>query len=137
VPYKLSFYERLFAWMDEQEQRTGKPALIMGDLNTAHQEIDIARPAENQKLSGFLPEEREHLSRMLAAGWVDTFRAMHPEEVRYSWWSPFRNARQRNLGWRLDYVLARPALMPRVQQAFIWDQVTGSDHCPVGVELDG
>ncbi|MBI5536654.1 MAG: exodeoxyribonuclease III [Deltaproteobacteria bacterium] len=136
VPFKLAFYERLFAFMAEQEHKTGKPALIMGDLNTAHHEIDIARPKDNLKTSGFLPEEREHLTRMLALGWVDTFRALHPDEVRYSWWSPFRKQRDRKIGWRLDYVLARPALMPHVKDAFIQDDVTGSDHCPVGVVLD-
>jgi exodeoxyribonuclease III len=136
VPFKLAFYERLFAWMAEQEKRTGKPGLIMGDMNTAPDEIDLAHPEKNQKQSGFLPEERDHLKRMQALGWVDTFRRLHPQEVRYSWWSPFRGSRQRNIGWRIDAIYVRESLLPRIQEAFIRDNVTGSDHCPVGIDIE-
>lgn len=135
VPYKLAFYGAVFDRI-ERLKRAG-PLLIMGDYNTAHQAIDLARPKSNAKSSGFLPEERAELDRWLEAGWVDTFRARHPgEDGHYTWWRQWGNARQDNVGWRIDYVLASPAAARRVRDAFIWDQVTGSDHCPVGVDLD-
>ncbi len=136
VPFKLAFYEQLYKTVGTWERDRGKPALVMGDMNTAHQEIDIARPAENQKTSGFLPEEREHLGKMLALGYVDTFRALHPDTVQYSWWSMRQRARDRNIGWRLDYVFASQSIFPKVRSAFILHDCMGSDHCPVGLDLD-
>jgi exodeoxyribonuclease-3 len=108
----------------------------MGDFNTAHREIDLARPAANSRTSGFLPEERQELDRWLDAGWVDTFRAFEEGAGHYSWWSQRGGARARNVGWRLDYVFASPAAMRYVRSAFIHPKVQGSDHCPVGVDLD-
>ena len=135
VPYKLDFYRRVFD--RAQKLRRRQPVLVIGDYNTAHREIDLARPKDNVKNSGFLPEERAELDRLLDAGWVDTFRRMHPDEPgHYSWWSQRGGARARNVGWRIDYVLASPAAMKRVRRAFIWPAVAGSDHCPVGVDLD-
>ena len=135
VPYKLDFYRAVFDWA--QKLRRRQPVLVIGDYNTAHQEIDLARPRDNVKNSGFLPEERAELDRLFDAGWVDTFRRLHPEEAgHYSWWSQRGGARARNVGWRIDYVLASPAAMKRVREAFIWPAVMGSDHCPVGVDLD-
>ena len=135
VPYKLDFYGAVFDRI-ERLKRAG-PLLIMGDYNTAHEAIDLARPKSNLRSSGFLPEERAELDRWLAAGWVDTFRARHPgESGHYTWWRQWGNARRDNVGWRIDYVLASPAAARRVSDAFIWDHVTGSDHCPVGVDLD-
>ena len=135
VPYKLDFYRAVFD--RAQKLRRRQPVLVIGDYNTAHQEIDLARPKDNVKNSGFLPEERAELDRLHEAGWVDTFRRRHPGEVgHYSWWSQRGGARARNVGWRIDYVLASPAAMKRVRDAFIWPAVMGSDHCPVGVDLD-
>ena len=135
VPYKLEFYQRVFDKV--QRLRRRYPVLVMGDYNTAHCEIDLARPKSNVKSSGFLPEERAEIDRWLAAGWVDTFRAFHPEEPdHYTWWSQRGGARERNVGWRVDYVLASPAAMKRVRNAFIWSDERGSDHCPIGVDID-
>jgi len=135
VPYKLDFYRAVFERI-EQLKRSG-PVFVIGDYNTAHEAIDLARPKTNLKSSGFLPEERDELSRWLAAGWVDTFRAQHPGAAgHYTWWRQWGDARSNNIGWRIDYVLASPAGARRVRNAFIWDQVLGSDHCPVGVDID-
>ena len=134
VAYKLDFYAALFDHLEPL--RRGGPVLVIGDYNTAHEPIDLARPAANTKTSGFLPEERAELGRWLRAGWVDTFRARHPGEPdHYTWWRQWGGARERNVGWRIDYVLASAAAAERVTDAFIWPQVTGSDHCPVGVDL--
>lgn len=134
VPYKLDFYAAVFERI--QRLKRAGPLLVMGDYNTAHREIDLARPASNRKTSGFLPEERAELDRWLDAGWQDTFRARHPDQSgHYTWWAQWGSARQNNVGWRIDYVLASPAAARRVSNAFIWPEVTGSDHCPVGVDL--
>ena len=111
--------------------------LVIGDYNTAHRAIDLARPQSNVTHSGFLPEERAELDRWLDAGWVDAFRALHPEEPdQYTWWRQWGGARERNIGWRIDYVFASPAAMRRIHEAFIWPDERGSDHCPVGVDID-
>ncbi|MGE0623690.1 MAG: exodeoxyribonuclease III [Pseudomonadales bacterium] len=135
VPYKLDFYRAVFDRV-EQLRRRG-PVFVTGDYNTAVEEIDLARPKTNQKSSGFLPEERDELRRWLAAGWVDVFRRQHPDEPgHYTWWRQFGGARENNVGWRIDYVLASPSAAKKVRDAFIWPDVTGSDHCPVGVDAD-
>jgi len=135
VPYKLDFYKELFERVQKLKRRG--PVFVMGDYNTAHEAIDLARPKTNEKTSGFLPEERAEMSRWLKAGWVDTFRAQHPgEEGHYTWWRQWGGAREKNVGWRIDYVLASPNAAKRVRDAFIWPQVKGSDHCPVGVDVD-
>ncbi len=134
VPYKLAFYRAVFERV-ERLRRYG-PTLVVGDFNTAHREIDLARPKDNRKTSGFLPEERAEVDRWLAHGWVDAFRALHPDEPgHYTWWRQWGGARERNVGWRIDYVLASPGAMRRVRDAFIWPEVQGSDHCPVGIDL--
>jgi exodeoxyribonuclease-3 len=136
VPYKLDFYAALFERV-EKLRRGGFRVLVMGDFNTAHTPIDLARPADNRRNSGFLPEERAELDRWLAAGWVDTFRHQHPEEAgHYTWWRQWGEARAKNVGWRIDYVFASAAAMRYVKRAFILPDTTGSDHCPVGVDLD-
>ena len=136
IPFKLDFYRRLFDLLDA-DMRAGRPIIVMGDFNTAHRDIDLARPKQNEKTSGFCPEERAELDRWLQAGWVDTFRAAHPDaEGHYTWWSQRGDVRARNVGWRIDYVLASPALAPLVTDAFILPDVQGSDHCPLGVEID-
>ena len=136
VPYKLDFYRTLFDRLAADLQ-AGRPMLVLGDLNTAHCEIDLARPRQNPKTSGFLPEERRELDRWIDNGWVDTFRHFHPDEPdHYSWWSQRKGVRKRNVGWRLDYVFASSGAMPFVTGATIHPDVKGSDHCPVGVDLD-
>ena len=135
IPFKLAFYRRLFDVL-ETERAAGAPILVMGDFNTAHQPIDLARPNSNRTTSGFTDTERDELDRWLRSGWTDTFRNLHPEPDRYSWWSNRKGVRERNVGWRIDYVLASEGAMPHLREAFIDDHVWGSDHCPVGVVLD-
>jgi len=114
-----------------------KPVLFCGDMNVAHEEIDIARPKENRLNAGFTDQERRGFGRLLAAGFVDTFRVFHDEGERYTWWSLAMRARERNIGWRIDYVCASEALRTRLSDAFILHGIMGSDHCPVGVVLKG
>lgn len=135
VPYKLDFYRALFDRM-QQLRAQGQRVIVMGDFNTAHLEIDLARPKQNRKTSGFLIEECEELDRWLAAGYIDTFREFEPGPEHYSWWSQRGGARQRNVGWRIDYVYCCPALRPFLRSASIDSAVMGSDHCPVGIEID-
>lgn len=135
VPYKLAFYRALFRRLDRL-RRGGARVLVMGDFNTAHREIDLARPKDNTRNSGFLPEERAELDRWLRAGFVDTFRRFEPGAGHYTWWRQWGGARERNVGWRIDYVLASAAAARFCHDAFIWPDTVGSDHCPVGVDLD-
>lgn len=135
VPYKLDWYAALFDRV-QRWRRAGYRVLVLGDFNTAHKEIDLARPKDNRKTSGFLPEECAELDRWIEAGWVDTFRAFEAGPGHYSWWSQRQGVREKNVGWRIDYVLASPSAMRFVRSAFIEPHVQGSDHCPIGVELD-
>ena len=112
-----------------------KPVIFCGDFNVAHTEIDLTHPKANEHNHGFTPEERAGFSAFVKAGFVDTFREFEKGGGHYSWWSQMSNARARNVGWRLDYFLLSAALRPRLQRAFIRPEVTGSDHCPVGIEL--
>ena len=135
VPYKLDFHAAAFDRLEHLRRRG--PVFVVGDFNTAHEDIDLARPQSNHKTSGFLPEERQEMTRWIDAGWVDTLRAQYPgESGHYSWWRQWGGAREKNVGWRIDYVLASASAARRVQDAFIWADVTGSDHCPVGVDTD-
>jgi exodeoxyribonuclease-3 len=135
VPFKLEFCEQ-FLKVAERYRQDGKKLLICGDFNTAHKEIDLARPKENEHNTGFLPEEREWLDRFVAKGYVDTLREFTDEPGHYTWWDYKTFARRRNIGWRLDYFFATRNMMSHVTSAFILPEVMGSDHCPVGVELD-
>ena len=113
-----------------------KPVIFAGDLNVAHAEIDLANPKANKGKHGFTTEEREGFDKLLAVGFVDTYRAAHPDEVgAYTWWTHWANARARNVGWRIDYVMASAAIASRVKNPRIHQQVMGSDHCPVSIEL--
>jgi exodeoxyribonuclease-3 len=134
IPYKLDWYGALFDKV-QRLRRGGYRVLVMGDFNTAHRELDLARPKANQRTSGFCPEERAELDRWMAAGWIDTFRAFEPGGDHYTWWSQRFGVRKKNIGWRLDYVLASPAAMKFVESAFILPEVMGSDHCPIGVDV--
>jgi len=135
VPYKLAFTEHVFDVVNAARRRHALPAILMGDFNVAPEPIDLARPRGNETTSGYLPEERALYARCLASGWVDSFRILHPTVVKYSWWSNRVGVRDRNIGWRIDHVLASRDLAPRLRGAFVWDDVRGSDHCPVGVDL--
>ena len=135
IPYKLDWYAALFDRL-QKLRKSGKRVIVMGDFNTAHKAIDLARPKDNQKTSGFRPEERAELDRWVEAGWVDTFRAFEPGPDHYSWWSQRFGVRARNVGWRIDYVFASPAAMKFVRGAFIEPDVMGSDHCPIGIDMD-
>jgi exodeoxyribonuclease-3 len=135
IPYKLDFYRAVYDRLAPRV-RAGGRVIVMGDFNTAHRPIDLARPKQNEKTSGFRPEEREELDRWLTSGFVDTFRHFEKGEGHYSWWSQRFGVREKNIGWRIDYVLASHGAMPFVKKAMIERNVTGSDHCPVGVVLD-
>ncbi len=135
IPYKLGFYRRLMGEL-EAASRAGERVLVLGDFNTAHREIDLARPKQNRENSGFREEEREALDLWLRHGWSDTFRHFEEGEGHYTWWSQRFGVRERNIGWRIDYILASPGAMPFVRGAAIHPHVTGSDHCPISVEVD-
>jgi exodeoxyribonuclease-3 len=136
LDYKFAFYEAFLAHVNAL-RASGRHIVFMGDLNIAHTEMDVARPEEAAKGTGFLPQERAWIDRLLAEGWVDTFRALHPD-VRdaYTYWDAWRERRARNIGWRIDYVWIDAGLLPNLRRAFIESDVMGSDHCPVGIELD-
>lgn len=135
LAYKLAFYD---AWLAHvlPYRETGKALVITGDFNTAHKPIDIARPKENEGISGFLPIERAWMDQFVASGFVDTFRLKYPEEAnRYSWWNMRARARERNVGWRIDYFFVDDTHAHRVVEADIHQQVMGSDHCPVSLVI--
>jgi exodeoxyribonuclease III len=136
VKFKMEFYEALLKHINKLHKQ-GKSIVLTGDFNTAHNEIDLARPKQNQKTSGFMPEERAMLGRYFEAGnLVDTFRTLNPDKVQYTWWTQrFPSARANNLGWRLDYFLVSKDFFTKVKKVTIFDQVTGSDHCPVMLEI--
>lgn len=113
-----------------------KPVVFCGDLNVAHKEIDLTNPKANVKNHGFTPQERAGFDNMVKAGFLDTFREFEKGPGHYTWWSQFNNCRQRNIGWRIDYFLISPVLRPRLKRAYILKDAAGSDHCPVGIELD-
>ena len=135
LPYRLTWDDVFRTHVATEAER--KPVIFCGDLNVAHQEIDIARPRENRFSPGFSDEERASFGKLLDAGFVDTFRHLYPDKTEaYSWWSYRAGARQRNIGWRIDYFGASTPLMNRVTDAFILPHVLGSDHCPVGITLE-
>ena len=134
LQYKLDFYARLLEICDELHA-AGKKIILYGDFNTAHRPIDLKNPKQNEKTSGFLPEERAWIDRYLDHKFVDIYREIHGEKVQYTWWTYRMNARQRNIGWRLDYFLISKKLSTEIKSAEVYDQIMGSDHCPIGLEL--
>jgi exodeoxyribonuclease-3 len=134
LAYRQNWDRDFLAYLKKLENK--KPVIFCGDLNVAHTEIDLANPKSNQQTHGFTPEERGGFQAFLEGGFVDTFREFEKGGGHYSWWSVMTNARARNIGWRIDYFLISAALRPRLKSAFIRPEVTGSDHCPVGIELD-
>jgi len=134
LKFKMGFYEAFLSYIEPLRKKGGK-LVICGDYNTAHKEIDLARPKENSKVSGFLPEERAWMDRLVSLGYVDTFRLFNKEPGQYSWWDIKTRARERNVGWRIDYFFVTANLLPHVVKAGIMSEVTGSDHCPVSLVL--
>jgi exodeoxyribonuclease-3 len=134
VPFKLDFYAKLLEICDAHHSR-GENLIITGDFNTAHHPIDLANPKQNEKNTGFLPEEREWIDRYLEHNLVDAFRSLYPQRVAYTWWTYRMNARARNIGWRLDYFLVSQPLVGRVKDVIVHDEIMGSDHCPVSLIL--
>lgn len=134
LSFKLNFYADLLKIVDEYHA-AGQKVIICGDFNTAHNEIDLRNPKENQKTSGFMPEERAWIDAYLKHNLVDAYRQLYPERVQYTWWTYRFGARARNIGWRLDYFLVTSQLMDRVQDVIIHEDIQGSDHCPVTLLL--
>lgn len=134
VAHKLAFYRR-FLEVAQGYMCNGHPVVATGDFNTAFAEIDLARPRENVNHSGFMPEERAGLGEFFEIGLIDTFRYLHPDMVKYSWWDQVSRARERNVGWRLDYFMVSPDLKDRIVTADIHEEVMGSDHCPISLGL--
>ena len=132
LKFKLDFYRCYFSYI-EKLRKKNKPIILCGDLNTAHNEIDLARPKENSKVSGFLPEERQLLDTYVNMGFIDTFRYLNPNKIAYSWWDYKTRARQRDVGWRIDYFFLSREAADKLSEAFILKDVLGSDHCPVGI----
>ncbi len=135
VDYKLEFYAHLLE-LCRSLHKKGENIVITGDFNTSHMPIDLKNAKANEKTSGFLPEEREWVQRFLDNGFVDVFRHLYPDKIQYTWWTYRLNARARGIGWRLDYFLISEALVPRVKDVIIHENVLGSDHCPVELILD-
>ena len=135
MDYKLEFYARLLEICDDLHAK-GENIIITGDFNTSHMPIDLRNPKENEKTSGFLPEEREWVQKFLDHGFVDAYRRLYPEKEQYTWWTYRFSARERGIGWRLDYFLVSEALFPRVKDVVVYDEVMGSDHCPVELEIE-
>jgi len=134
LAYKLDFYEAFLEYIEKL--RTKNPVVWGGDVNTAHEEIDLARPKENEQHTGFLPEERAWLDEVEALGWIDTFRHRHPGKIgAYTYWDMKTRARERNVGWRIDYLFISADLLPKLKTASIHSHILGSDHCPVSVDL--
>ncbi len=132
--YRMSWEDALRDYMKELDSK--KPVIYCGDLNVAHEEIDLKNPKTNHFSAGFSDEERGKFTQLLEAGFTDTFRKLYPEKVQYSWWSYMYHAREKNVGWRIDYFVVSNRIFQKVKDSFILNDVFGSDHCPVGIELE-
>ena len=132
--YKMEFYDAFLAHLDQLKEE-GRHIIVCGDVNTAHKAIDLARPKPNEKISGFLPAEREWMDQWVSHGFADTFRMFNQEPDQYTWWDARGGARARNVGWRIDYFFVDEGFKNKVQAAFIMPDVMGSDHCPIGIEV--
>ncbi|PKB73739.1 MAG: exodeoxyribonuclease III [SAR202 cluster bacterium Io17-Chloro-G7] len=135
LKYKMEFYHDFLEYVDGIKE-SGKNVVICGDVNTAHKEIDLARPKANEATSGFLPEERAWIDKLLDHGYLDTLRMFSQEPDQYTYWDMITRARDRNVGWRIDYFFVNEAFSPRLKTSFILADVMGSDHCPIGIEID-
>ena len=132
LEYKLDVYKYFLKYC---EKIKNKRVILVGDFNIAHQEIDLVRPKQNQDNIMFTPEERKRINSLIKLGFIDTFRKFHKDGGHYTWWPYMANARERNLGWRIDYAFTSKSFMPKLKDAFILEKVKGSDHCPVGIEF--
>ena len=132
LQYKLDFYDSFLTYI---RRLKNKPVIVCGDINTAHTEIDLARPKENRKISGFMPIECAWLDKLFSYGYIDTFRIFNSEPQNYTWWDQKTRARDRNIGWRIDYFVVSPELKNNLVSAKIHPEDMGSDHCPVSIEL--
>ncbi|MCE7700278.1 MAG: exodeoxyribonuclease III, partial [Methanobacterium paludis] len=135
LKYKLDFYDAVLEYADKLKSE-GKKLVICGDYNTAHREIDIKNPKANEKFSGFLPVERAWIDKFISHGYIDAYRLFHPDDIKYSWWSYRFRARERNAGWRIDYHFVSDNMKDDLVNADILNEVKGSDHCPVTLELN-
>jgi len=133
--FKLDFYDEFLSYLDRLK-KLKKKIIICGDVNTAHTEIDLSRPKENENNTGFLPEERAWIDRLISHDFIDTFRMFTKDSGHYTWWDMKTRSRERNVGWRLDYFFVSENLRKDITSSFILPDVTGSDHCPVGLEID-
>ncbi len=133
LQYKIDFYSEFLDYLDSLQ---GQNVIFCGDVNTAHKPVDLSRPKQNEIYSGFLPEEREWLDKFIRHGYIDSFRAFCKEPGQYTWWDFKSKARERNVGWRIDYFFVSEKFMPKVKDSFILSEVMGSDHCPIGIELE-
>ncbi len=137
VPYKLAYSQAVIEKARRLEKKTGKGVIICGDVNTAHREIDLANPKQNQNTTGFLPAEREWMDHLLDAGWIDVYRHINGDKAgEYTWWTYRNRCREKNIGWRLDYFLASKKLLPNLKKCFHRADIMGSDHCPVYCDLE-
>ncbi|MBD3270398.1 exodeoxyribonuclease III [Candidatus Peregrinibacteria bacterium] len=132
VQHKINFYNAFYDMIES----LSKPVIFGGDINTAHHEIDLARPNENRNTSGFMDIEREWLHFITEKGYIDTYRHFHPNEIKYTWWDQKTKSRERNVGWRIDYFFVQPTLKQNLISAEIHDQILGSDHCPISLEIE-
>lgn len=130
---RMIFEEKIKAYLNLLKKK--KDVIYCGDLNVAHEEIDIKNPKENRRSAGFTDEEREKMTELLQEGYIDTFRHFHKEEVKYTWWSYLGHARERNVGWRLDYFITNQEMLEKIVDSKILDDVEGSDHCPIELEI--
>jgi exodeoxyribonuclease-3 len=135
LSYKLDFYARLLDVCDKLHS-IGENVIITGDFNTSHMPIDLRNPKQNANISGFMPEERAWVDKYLEHGFVDIYRRLYPDRVQYTWWTYRMQARERNVGWRLDYFLVSENLVPRIRDVIIREAVMGSDHCPVTLVIE-
>ena len=134
LKYKMDFYDTFLDYADSLKIKS-KNLIICGDINTAHQEIDLARPRENEKISGFLPQERAWIDKFISHGYIDTFRMFNQKPDHYTWWDLKSRARERNVGWRIDYFFVSENLKKKVRASYMLPDVMGSDHCPIGIDV--
>ena len=134
LSYRMEWEDALREYIKTLDSK--KPVIYCGDLNVAHEEIDLKNPKTNHFSAGFSDEERGKFTELLEAGFTDTFRSLYPEEVKYSWWSYMYGARAKNVGWRIDYFVVSDRISDKVKDSFILNEIIGSDHCPVGIEID-
>lgn len=134
LDYRMTWEDALREYMQKLDSK--KPVIYCGDLNVAHQEIDLKNPKTNHHNAGFTDEERNKFTELLNAGFTDSYRYLYPEKIQYSWWSYMFHAREKNVGWRIDYFVVSDRLAPKLKEATIYTDIMGSDHCPVGIEIE-